>query len=100
MATAPNPKYDLQTAYNKYQACEDKPAAEGCSCCPPGLVGVYDDCGKHIGCVTPNDAEHLESSMITCTEGFVKLMHPTTGDFLGCVSEANFATLYAALVTP
>lgn len=100
MALTPNPKYDNQTAYNKHQACEDKPLAEGCSCCPPGLVAVYDDCGNHIGCVTPNDAEHLETALVKCPEGFVKLIHPVTGEFFGCVSEANFAALYTAISVP
>lgn len=89
-ATEPNPKYNLPTVYNKYQGCEgESEPKEDCSCCPPGLVAVYDECNRHLGCVTPNDAEHLMMSQQKCPEGYVKTIHPTTGEFLGCLPPAD-----------
>lgn len=76
--------------------CEDK---KDCSCCPPGLVGVWDDKGNNLGCLTPADAELYTINTYECADGYAKLMNNTTGDFLGCVSEAQFATLYP-LVNP
>lgn len=69
---------------------------EKCSCCPPGLVAVYDDKGAHQGCLTPNDAEAFHTSTFTCQDGYVKLYKAgTPGQFLGCVSESEFVALYA-----
>lgn len=69
--------------------CEDE-----CSCCPTGTVGVYDDKGNHLGCLTPNDAELFQKNTYTCDDGYVKLINTSTGAFLGCVSEDEFGTLY------
>lgn len=71
--------------------CDDK---KDCSCCPPGLVGVWDDKGNNLGCLTPADAELYTINTYECADGYAKLMNNTTGDFLGCVSESQFATLY------
>jgi hypothetical protein len=72
-----------------------------CSCCPPGLVGVYDDKGQHQGCLTPNDAELWYKANFTCLDGYVKLYrNDTTPEFLGCVPSNEFATLYAAVNPP
>jgi hypothetical protein len=78
------------------EGCKEGCAEENCSCCPPGLVAVYDDKGNHTGCLTPNDAELYKKNSYTCEEGFVKLFRNATGEFLGCVSEDNFATLYSS----
>lgn len=78
--------------------CKDCGEENKCSCCPPGLVAVYDDNGNHTGCLTPNDAETLHASTFTCQDGYVKLYKSGTPDvFLGCVSETEFAALYAAV---
>lgn len=68
-----------------------------CSCCPPGLVAIYDDKGNHTGCVTANDAELYQKNTFTCGDGYVKLFKSTTGEFLGCVTETEFVALYAAV---
>lgn len=88
MATGPNPKYDAQSAYNKHQGCENE-TKKDCSCCPPGLIAIYDCDGIHAGCLTPNDAEAYNNSKIKCQEGYVKTFHPTTGDFIGCLAPAD-----------
>jgi hypothetical protein len=74
---------------DKCKECEDE-----CSCCPPGLVAIYNDQGVHVGCVTPNDAELYQKNTFTCKDGYVKLFRNADGAFLGCVSETEFATLY------
>lgn len=74
--------------------CNDK----DCSCCPPGLIAVYDDNNVHQGCLSPNDAETFHASTFTCKDGYVKLYKEGTPEvFLGCVSESEFAALYAAV---
>lgn len=72
---------------------------DDCTCCPPGLIAVYDDNGKHIACLTPNDAEVFNKSTFKCADGFIKLYDKTQTDplFVGCVSEDNFVSLNAAL---
>lgn len=78
---------------NENSKCDDE-----CSCCPPGLVAVYDDKGNHNGCLTPNDAETYHASTFTCQDGYVKLYKAgTPSEFLGCVSEDTFVELYAAV---
>lgn len=72
--------------------CKDKE----CGCCPPGLVGIYDDKGNHVGCLTPNDAELFVANSVQCTDGYAKLFS-AAGKFLGCVSEGQFAALYSAV---
>ena len=72
--------------------CDDK-----CSCCPAGLVAVYNADGVHSGCLTPSDSEEYNAAK-PCASGFVKLYkNSPTPQFLGCVSQDEFATLYAAL---
>lgn len=68
-----------------------------CSCCPPGLVAIYGGEGAHLGCVTANDAEQYQKNTFTCEEGYVKLFRNSTGEFLGCVSETEFVTLYGTV---
>ena len=80
------------------EGCDDK----DCSCCPPGLVAIYDDKGNHTGCVTANDAELYQKNTFTCQDGYVKLckVNKDTGEvlnFLGCVSESEFAALFTAV---
>jgi hypothetical protein len=83
---------------NDCNDCKDN----DCSCCPPGLVAIYDDKGAHTGCVTANDAELYQKNTFTCQDGYVKLckVSKDTGEvisFLGCVSETEFAALYTAV---
>ena len=95
MPTTP-PKYDEQSVYSKYQADCDTPI-DACECCPPGLVAVFDDCGHKAGCLTPHDAEHYNMNKIKCAEGYMKLVDPNTGDFLGCVTPEEASILLAQL---
>jgi len=74
-------------------SCDDK-----CSCCPPGLVAIYNDENIHTGCLTPNDAELYTASSYVCEDGYIRLVN-AAGDFLGCVSQTEFAALYQ-LVNP
>lgn len=70
---------------------------EECSCCPPGLVAIYNSDGKHEGCLTPADAD-LHNESAPCAAGFVKLYkNGTPNTFLGCVGQDEFAALYAAV---
>jgi len=70
---------------------------EECSCCPAGLVAVYDSNGKHAGCLTPTDATEYTDTM-PCAPGFVKLYKSgVTPQFLGCVGQDEFAALYASV---
>lgn len=78
--------------------CEDKEKPI-CGCCPAGLVSVYDDKSQQLACLTPNDAELFKKNTLTCQDGYVKLIVTATGEFLGCVSEAKYAELYA-IVNP
>jgi len=100
----PNPKYNDQSTYNKFNAdcgCDDKDScscSDDCNiCCPIGTVAVVDDCGNTVGCLNPNDAEHYEASQIKCAEGFVKTLHPVTGEFLGCLHPTDAASLISLL---
>lgn len=102
--------YDPSTAYAKYlkkkcveETCSD--CSDGCSgcsdtsecsCCPAGLVAVVDENGKAAGCLTPNDAA-LYNAEKPCQPGYAKLYVTATETFLGCVSESEFAALYAAV---
>ncbi len=81
--------------------CDDN----DCSCCPPGLIAIYDDKGNHTGCVTANDAELYQKNTFTCQDGYVKLFRLnlqsdktlTAAEFLGCVSESEFVAMYNAV---
>ena len=90
------PKYDDQNIYSKHQAGCDA-TQDTCECCPPGLVAVFDECGNKAGCLTPHDAEHYNKNKHTCGEGYMKLVDPNTGDFLGCVTPEEASTLLAQL---
>ena len=96
--------YTVQSEYNKHLPldCECEGACtcsnnEDCGCCPPGLVQVFDACGTPAGCLTPNDAEEYNNGKFQCGEGYVKLFHPVTNKFLGCVSPADASTLLTQL---
>lgn len=95
----PTRGYDLQSTYQKFNGnCPDsteKP--KGCGCCPEGLVAIYENCGKHSACLSPNDAELYNNSQRLCAEGYIKLFHPVTQSYLGCVSEADYITIITAL---
>jgi len=97
--------YDDQSTYNKHLSddCECPKGEctcnnnEDCGCCPPGLVQVFDDCGKAAGCLTPNDAEEYNNGKETCAEGYVKMFHPVTNKYMGCVSTEDALALITAL---
>ncbi len=77
--------------------CKDCEESKDCSCCPPGLVSVFDEAGRHQGCLTPNDSELLQKSVTICDQGYVKLIRNSDGEFLGCVSEDKFEELYESV---
>jgi hypothetical protein len=79
--------------------CGSGSSASECSCCPVGLVALYDDKGQHLGCVTPNDAELYKKNSLVCQDGYVKLINDTTQEFLGCVSEEVYASLNSSVNT-
>jgi len=90
--------YDENSVYNKYglnSGSEDSSSDCGCgdtndcSCCPPGTVGVYNEKGEHVGCLTPNDAEIYNNALHIPIEGFVKVIHPVTGKYLGDLPPAQ-----------
>lgn len=98
--------YDPQSTYNKHLSddceCPSKEECtcntnEDCGCCPPGLVQVFDDCGNAAGCLTPNDAEEYNNGKETCAEGYVKMFHPVTNKYMGCVSTEDALSLITAL---
>lgn len=98
--------YDPSNVYAKYllkkhhsdSGCGcggEKPCScnDECSCCPPGLVAVYDDKGNHAGCLTPNDAELFVQNSYVCQDGYVKLIK-ADGSFLGCVTQDQWASMW------
>ncbi len=102
--------YDDKQAYAKYlqkkcleeggecSDCNEGCDENDCSCCPPGLVAVYDDKGTHQGCLTPNDAEIYKKSTFTCQDGYVVLVQTAgAGEVYSCVSETEFAAIYAVV---
>ena len=104
MAEDPNNgNYNDQSVYNKHLPldCECEGTCtcsknDDCGCCPPGLVQVFDACGQPAGCLTPHDAEEYNNGKHKCAEGYVKLFHPKTNKFIGCVSPADALDLIAA----
>lgn len=108
--------YDNSQVYAKYLleengCCEDDCGCNGssdcgcndcgcndkkCSCCPAGLVAIYNDKGEHSGCLTPTDAELFTKSSYVCQDGYVKV-YDSAGQFLGCVTQDVFVTIYTTL---
>lgn len=110
--------YEENQVYAKYlsSGCEES-SSSGCSncsgstsecseCCPPGLVAVRDENGKHAGCLTPADAQEFNTNAVKkCPTGYVPLYKepaalPGEAQFRGCISEEEFAAAYAALNPP
>lgn len=93
----------LPSDHHHKHGCSDCPDEEegcdDCGCCPVGLVAVFDENGKQITCLSPADAELYNTNNTKCTPGFVKLYQNNTSPatFLGCVSESEYATLYATV---
>ena len=77
--------------------CHECKESKDCGCCPVGMIAIYDDKSLFIGCVTPNDAELYKKNIITCEEGFIKLIRNEDGEFMGCVSEENFHDIYVVI---
>lgn len=81
--------------------CSESPCnSPDCGCCPPGLVSVYDDKSQQLACLTPNDAELFKKNTMVCQDGYLKLYNNETMEFLGCVSEENFAALNESVNPP
>jgi hypothetical protein len=72
--------YTETLEYNKYQQENSN------SPCPNGLVGIFDCNGNLVGCVTPNDAAQYKNETVSVPEGFTKLKHPTTNEYLGILN--------------
>jgi len=78
--------FDEQSVYNKHQNncngdCGDNCSCnDDCGCCPPGLVSVTDCNGKHVACLTPNDAACYRVNSHIPPTGYVKVYFPLTGD--------------------
>lgn len=97
--------FDNQSVYSKHQkdcGCSTESdcscsSSDNCGCCPPGLVAVYDSCGVHSGCLTPNDAACYEVAKNIPVEGYVKLYNPITGVFLGVVTPSEALAMLSAL---
>lgn len=97
--------YGDQSTYNKHLSDDCECPSGKCTCnsnedcgsCPPGLVQVFDKCGKPAGCLTPNDAEEYNNGKLECGEGYVKLIHPVTGKHLGCVTTEDALALLEVL---
>lgn len=101
--------FDNQSTYAKFNGgCDCKGEcscgkSENCGCCPIGTVAVTDDCGKHVGCLSPNDASEYEIRKHVPATGYVKLFHPTTGAYLGDVTPADALAFMASIddtITP
>ena len=86
------------------EGCSDcnESSSDDCGCCPPGLIAVFDGEGNRLGCLTPSDAEAYNAANRTCAEGYLALYKESTTPptFLGCVSESEYAALYAAVNPP
>jgi hypothetical protein len=89
--------YDDNAVYAKYIGAKSSENGDGgcctsveeCSCCEPGTVGVFDENGKHLGCLTPNDAQEYANGIIEPPEGYVKVLDPNTGEYLGNLTPAQ-----------
>lgn len=101
--------FDAQSSYAKHQSgcsCEGEckcGKSEKCGCCPVGTVAVTTSCGKHIGCLSPNDAALYAIEKHIPIEGYVKLFHPITGQYLGDVTPQYAIEFMAAIdntITP
>lgn len=71
--------------------CDEK---KDCGCCPPGLVSVFDENDKFIGCLTPNDAELFMQNTFKCEDGFGKMFRVSDGAFIGCFNATDYVTVY------
>lgn len=74
--------------HEEHEHCGCK--TEECGCCAPGLVAVEDNAGKHIACLTPNDAQIFMSSSFKCADGYIKVIDTVTGDFVGCLTPDEY----------
>jgi len=103
--------FDAQSTYSKFQDCDTCGSSEGCGCnksddcgcCPAGLVSVTDDCGKNIGCLSPNDKAELEIASHIPPLGYIKAFDPATGAYLGDLTPDAWIDYQAALdatITP
>ena len=90
--------YDNQSVYSNFNSEEsDCGCNSDCGCCPTGTVEVYGSNGEKAGCLTPNDAELYTIGTYMPSEGYVKLIHPVTGVYLGDVLQSDLVGLLASL---
>jgi hypothetical protein len=83
--------YTETLEYNKYQQENSN------SPCPNGLMGIYDCNGNLVGCVTPNDAAQYKNDTVAVPEGYTKLKHPTTNEFLGILTAEDACKMLECL---
>ena len=76
--------YDNQDVYLRHDTDESDCGCgtSSCGCCPEGLISVT-DCGKDVGCLTPNDAAQYKIDAHIPEIGYVKVYDPRTGEYLG-----------------
>ena len=93
---ATNPKYNTSDNYNKHLDGEFKSESP----CAPGLVAIFNYGGEQVACLSPNDAEVYMNSTLDIAEGYAKVYHPVTGEYLGAMCAAEACELLACLQTP
>lgn len=105
--------YDDAQVYAKYlkKKCIDESRSQNCGCegacscnkdcdcCPVGTLMFIDDLGKR-GCVSANDFDLLTRRTRDCGDGFGLIVNNSTGEVIGCFSEANFASVYVIVNPP
>ena len=94
--------YDNQDVYLRHDSdesgCDCGCGTSSCGCCPEGLVSVV-DCGKDIGCLTPNDAALYKIESHIPEINYVKVYDPRTGEYLGDMLPADAITYLTYLET-
>jgi hypothetical protein len=93
---ATNPKYNTSDSYNKHLDCDFKSVSP----CPPGLVAIFNYDGEQVACLSPNDAEVYKNSTLDIAEGYAKVYHPETGEYLGAMCASEACELLACISTP
>lgn len=67
--------------------CKDN---KDCGCCPVGTIAIEDKDGKHIGCLTPNDAEIFMTKTFRCPDGYIRVVDEVTGVFIACLTPDEY----------
>jgi hypothetical protein len=95
--------YGAQTEYLKHNSgcdCDSEEScgcgtSDDCGCCPIGTIAIYDDCGKHLSCLTPEDASQYFIDTLDVPEGFVKVIG-SGGEYIGLLTVADYNTYLAS----